>query len=146
MFNIYITWCFALVFLARTLYILYIPNTQCWADITKSLPKFKQDNPVWYLGCVSVDCTNICLYSLECAKTIHFHHLHPNVCIQTYIHVCMSCLCRPLCHGGVNLIFSTSICLDIEDGHLTLSPLKPVFMCWMLWHSAHKNGLQWWKG
>ena len=29
---------------------------------------------------------------------------------------------------------------------LTLSPLKLVFMCWMPWHSAHKNGLQWCKG
>ena len=46
-----------------------------------------------------------------------------------------------------NIFFShLNLYMAIAILSLTLSPLKPVFMCWMLWHSAHKNRLQWWKG
>ena len=44
-----------------------------------------------------------------------------------------------------NLIASVAV-FSFPVSPSTLSPLKPVFMCWMLWHSAYKNGLQWWKG
>ena len=61
--------------------------------------------------------------------------------LSVFCHVCNTDHCF-----NQHILYTFTARLNPQTIILTLSPLKPVFMCWMLWHSAHKNGLQWWKG